>query len=208
MGLGPFRPLKAVGGILPLTTSFILCWRLNPKRCGNRGPAPMLLKQRWPKKLTSFTSQFLVSKTFRSFFFVPIGLAFTQGGVPKMTPSPSDPSSHHRRLWKGDVLLKRSPWIFPWETTSGDGSLGVETLTCCDLKRGAKMMILGHMLVANGASWLSFPLQDCRIFRMPKIGIGGQKFGAELVASAATSSSNVKGPFATSATKQEAVATS
>ena len=27
----------------------------------------------------------------------------------------------------------------------------VETLTCCDLKRGAKMMILGNMLVADGA---------------------------------------------------------
>lgn len=68
-------------------------------------------------------------------------------GVPKMTPNFRS-FSHHRRLWKGDVL-KQKKWIsvrdeWWWE-------FGRRNLDLLWFERGAKMMILGHMLVANGA---------------------------------------------------------
>ena len=97
-------------------------------------------------------------------FFFQIGLTFTQVVFLKW-PQFSDPFLTTGAFGKGMCWSQKSG--SPWET-SGDGSLGRRNLDLLWFERGAKMMILGHMLVANGAAWLSFPLQDCWIFGMPK----------------------------------------
>lgn len=109
--VGPFRPLEAVGGKIPPTTSFILLLATQPQKMTEKKPwsrTNVAKAKMTVKTWTIYLTFFLVSKTFSVLFFSN-WIDIYPSGVPKMTPIFRS-FSHHRRLWKGDVL-KPKKWI-------------------------------------------------------------------------------------------------